>query len=102
MKRVRIGLMQIVSLIGIRKAEAAGGSGVLSPVTEVFRKMQLDLSGETGFVIITVLLIAAGLIWAFSEHGHGIRKVIGVFIGAAIVFGAVRIMTSFGWSGALL
>ena len=81
---------------------ASTGSGVLAPVTHDVQKIRLDLGGATAREFIFIALIGAGLLWAFSEHGHGARKVAAVLIGGSLVFGTVAIITALGWSGALI
>ena len=59
-----------------------------------------SLSGTVAHVLITVAVIVTGLVFAFSEHGSGARRLFGVAFGGAIALGALSFMTAVGWAGA--
>jgi type IV secretion system protein TrbC len=51
-------------------------------------------------VLITVAVIVTGLVFAFTEHGSGARRLSGVAFGGALALGALSFMTAVGWAGA--
>jgi hypothetical protein len=51
-------------------------------------------------VLITVAVIVTGLVFAFTEHGSGARRLFGVAFGGALALGALSFMTAVGWAGA--
>ena len=59
-----------------------------------------SLSGTVAHVLITVAVIVTGLVFAFTEHGSGARRLFGVAFGGALALGALSFMTAVGWSGA--
>ena len=59
-----------------------------------------SLSGTVAHVLITVAVIVTGLVFAFTEHGSGARRLFGVAFGGAIALGALSFMTAVGWAGA--
>ena len=59
-----------------------------------------SLSGTVAHVLITVAVIMTGLVFAFTEHGSGARRLFGVAFGGALALGALSFMTAVGWAGA--
>ena len=59
-----------------------------------------SLSGTVAHVLITVAVIVTGLVFAFTEHGSGARRLLGVAFGGALALGALSFMTAVGWAGA--
>ena len=59
-----------------------------------------SLSGTVARVLITVAVIVTGLVFAFTEHGSGARRLFGVAFGGALALGALSFMTAVGWAGA--
>ena len=67
------------------------------PLTTVLN----SLTGTIAHVLITAAVVATGLLFAFTEAGHGARKVFGVALGGALALGAISFMTSIGFAGAV-
>ena len=59
-----------------------------------------SLRGTVAHVLITVAVIVTGLVFAFTEHGSGARRLFGVAFGGALALGALSFMTAVGWAGA--
>src|SRR2546425_12422490 len=59
-----------------------------------------SLSGTVAHVLITVAVIVTGLVFAFTEHGSGARRLFGVAFGGALALGALSFMTAVRWAGA--
>jgi len=59
-----------------------------------------SLSGTVAHVLVTVAVIVTGLVFAFTEHGSGARRLFGVAFGGALALGALSFMTAVGWAGA--
>ena len=59
-----------------------------------------SLRGTVAHVLITVAVIMTGLVFAFTEHGSGARRLFGVAFGGALALGALSFMTAVGWAGA--
>ena len=80
-------------------AEAAG-TGPAMPWDGPLNTILSSLSGTVAHVLITVAVIATGLVFAFTEHGSGARRLFGVAFGGALALGALSFMTAVGWAGA--
>jgi type IV secretion system protein TrbC len=82
-------------------AEAsAAASGPSMPWDGPLQTILNSLSGTVAHVLITVAVIVTGLVFAFTEHGSGARRLFGVAFGGAIALGALSFMTAVGWAGA--
>jgi len=57
-------------------------------------------SGTVAHVLITIDVIVTALVFAFTEHGSGARRLFGVAFGGALALGALSFMTAVGWAGA--
>ena len=79
---------------------AAATSGPAMPWDGPLQTILNSLSGTVAHVLITVAVIVTGLVFAFTEHGSGARRLFGVAFGGAIALGALSFMTAIGWAGA--
>jgi type IV secretory pathway VirB2 component (pilin) len=59
-----------------------------------------SLSGTVAHVLVTIAVTVTGLVFAFTEHGSGARRLFGVAFGGALALGALSFMTAVGWAGA--
>ena len=89
----------IAGLIFVGEA-AAATSGPSMPWDGPLNTVLNSLSGTVAHVLITVAVIVTGLVFAFTEHGSGARRLFGVAFGGAIALGALSFMTAVGWAGA--
>src|SRR6266540_1109563 len=80
-------------------AEAAP-TGPAMPWDGPLKTILSSLSGTVAHVLVTVAVIVTGLVFAFTEHGSGARRLFGVAFGGALALGALSFMTAVGWSGA--
>jgi type IV secretory pathway VirB2 component (pilin) len=80
-------------------AEAAP-TGPAMPWDGPLNTILSSLSGTVAHVLITVAVIVTGLVFAFTEHGSGARRLFGVAFGGALALGALSFMTAIGWAGA--
>ncbi len=78
----------------------AATSGPAMPWDGPLQTIMNSLSGTVAHVLITVAVIVTGLVFAFTEHGSGARRLFGVAFGGAIALGALSFMTAVGWAGA--
>lgn len=81
------------------RAEAAP-TGPAMPWDGPLNTILSSLSGTVAHVLITVAVIVTGLVFAFTEHGSGARRLFGVAFGGALALGALSFMTAVGWAGA--
>jgi type IV secretory pathway VirB2 component (pilin) len=87
-------------LEGIRSLVEAAPIGPAMPWDGPLNTILTSLSGTVAHVLITVAVIVTGLVFAFTEHGSGARRLFGVAFGGALALGALSFMTAVGWAGA--
>jgi type IV secretion system protein VirB2 len=85
---------------GLAAPAAAATSGPAMPWDGPLQTILTSLSGTVAHVLITVAVIVTGLVFAFTEHGSGARRLFGVAFGGALALGALSFMTAVGWAGA--
>jgi type IV secretory pathway VirB2 component (pilin) len=85
---------------GLSGPAAAATSGPAMPWDGPLQTILNSLSGTVAHVLITVAVIVTGLVFAFTEHGSGARRLFGVAFGGALALGALSFMTAVGWAGA--
>jgi type IV secretory pathway VirB2 component (pilin) len=84
------------------KAFAAVGITAL-PWDQPLQTIQADLQGTVAHAATTIAVIGAGMMWTFTEHGTGARKVSAVALGGAAALGATQLVTAlFPFAPALL
>jgi type IV secretory pathway VirB2 component (pilin) len=89
----------VFQMITISAVEAAP-TGPAMPWDGPLNTILGSLSGTVAHVLITVAVIVTGLVFAFTEHGSGARRLFGVAFGGALALGALSFMTAVGWAGA--
>ena len=82
-------------------AFAAAAGGVL-PWDPPIQTIQTDMTGTVAHGITAAAVVCAGLGWAHSEHGSGMRKASAVGFGGAISLGALQAMNALFGGGALI
>ena len=90
----------LVLLEGARWFAEAAPTGPAMPWDGPLITIMSSLSGTVAHVLITVAVIVTGLVFAFTEHGSGARRLFGVAFGGALALGALSFMTASGWAGA--
>ena len=89
-----------VVVFGLVTRATAAASGPAMPWDGPLQTILQSLSGTVAHVLITIAVIVTGLVFAFTEHGSGARRLFGVAFGGAIALGALSFMTAVGWAGA--
>lgn len=80
----------------------AGGGGPAMPWDGPLLAIQNALTGTTGRTVIVLATVAAGMTWAFTDHGTGAKRLSLVIVAAGITMGAVSFLASLGIAGAMV
>jgi type IV secretion system protein TrbC len=80
----------------------ATSGGPSMPWDEPLIRIQENLTGPVASAIIIIAVALAGVMWALSDHGTGMRRVSQVIFGAGVALGAVAFVAALGFSGAVL
>ncbi len=81
---------------------SAATSGPAMPWDGPLETIRDSLSGTVAHILVTVAIILTGIMFALGEGGSAARRIFGVAFGGAIALGAVSLMTSLGWAGAVI
>ena len=98
---LRIGALATTWLVTAPAAFATTG-GTSMPWDEPLIRIQENLTGPVASAIIIIAVALAGVMWALSDHGTGMRRVSQVIFGAGVALGAVSFVTALGFSGAVV
>lgn len=80
----------------------AGIGGGTLPWDPTITTVQNDMTGTVAHGVTAAAIVLAGLGWAHSEHGSGIRRASAVGFGGAVSLGAVQAMNALFGAGALI
>ncbi len=83
-------------------ARASTGGGASMPWDTPLQNLLNNLTGPTARALVIIAIVACGLLWAFTRHEEGLKKLGQVAFGGAIAMGAVAMLASLGFSGALV
>lgn len=92
--------LALAAIVSFAAEATAAAAGPAMPWDGPLQTILQSLSGTVAHVLITVAVIVTGLVFAFTEHGSGARRLFGVAFGGAIALGALSFMTAVGWAGA--
>ena len=98
---LRFGALATTWLATAPAAFATTG-GTSMPWDEPLIRIQENLTGPVASAIIIIAVALAGVMWALSDHGTGMRRVSQVIFGAGVALGAVSFVTALGFSGAVV
>ena len=97
----KLGALAVLWVVTSPVAFATTG-GTSMPWDEPLIRIQENLTGPVASAIIIIAVALAGVMWALSDHGTGMRRVSQVIFGAGVALGAVSFVTALGFSGATL
>ena len=81
---------------------AATSVGAPMPWDTPLQLLLSNLTGPTARVLILVAIVACGLLWAFTRNEEGLKRLGQIAFGGAIAMGAVALLTSLGFAGAVV
>lgn len=78
----------------------AAGGGATMPWDGPLQALVNNLTGTTARALVTVAVVGAGLLWAFTRNEEGLKKLGQIAFGGAIALGAATLMANLGFAGA--
>lgn len=61
-----------------------------------------NLAGPTARILVTIAVVACGLMWAFTRNEEGLKRLGQIAFGGAIAMGAATLMASMGFAGGVV
>jgi type IV secretion system protein VirB2 len=87
---------------GTARAFAGTTGGVEMPWNAPLQSVVDNLSGPTGHALVLIAIMLSGIIWAFTRHEEGGKKIGQIAVGGSLILGAASLMTSMGFVGAVI
>lgn len=83
-------------------ASRAWAAGPTMPWDTAVDNLLNNLSGPTARALVLIAIVGCGLFWAFTRNEEGLKKLGQIAFGGAIAMGATVMLTSLGFTGALM
>lgn len=90
----------MTSLIAPGAYATVGGTAM--PWDTPLQNLLNNLTGPTARALVLIAIVACGLLWAFTRNEEGLKRLGQVAFGGAIAMGAVAMLASLGFAGALV
>lgn len=90
-----------LTVLAAQTAQAAGGGSPM-PWDTPLQNLLGNLTGPTARALVLIAIVACGLLWAFTRNEEGLKRLGQVAFGGAIAMGAVTMLASLGFAGAVL
>ena len=102
MKTTTLTLLLLLAALLAPGLALASTSGPAMPWDTGLQNLVNNLTGTVARLMIIAAIVVAGITWAFTEHGTGGRKLSQIVFGAGVALAAVTLLTSLGFSGAVV
>ena len=99
---VRACLTAVLLTVTLAPAAHAAGGGVAMPWDAPLTALLNNLAGPTARILVTLAVVAAGLVWAFTRNEEGLKKLAQIAFGGAIALGAATLMAGLGFAGGVV
>jgi type IV secretory pathway VirB2 component (pilin) len=99
--RARVGLI-VLWLWLVPNVARAGTGGTDMPWNAPFSVLLANLTGPTARVMAGLMLVIGGVVWGFTRHEEGARRIGQAIFAIALMFGAVQIVGLLQFAGAML
>jgi type IV secretion system protein TrbC len=81
-------------------AAAWGGTGGTDmPWNSPMQAILDNITGPTGKIIAGLLIALGGIVWGFTRHEEGFKRVAQAIIAIGLVLGATNLVTTLGFQG---
>ena len=95
-----VGTLVLLTITAPTAAATTGGAAM--PWDQPLQRLLDNLAGPTARALVLLAIVACGLLWAFTRNEEGLKKLGQVAFGGAIALGAVTMMASLGFAGAVV
>jgi type IV secretory pathway VirB2 component (pilin) len=99
--RARVGVIVLWWSL-VPSVARAGTGGTDMPWNAPFSVLLANLTGPTARVMAGLMLVIGGVVWGFTRHEEGARRIGQAIFAIALMFGAVQIVGLLQFAGATL
>ena len=96
----RVLLLAAAAVVLADPAAASGGSAM--PWDGPLETIADALTGNTIRLVAVIAIAAGGIIWAFTRHEEGVKRISQAVVGLGVAIGAASFAATIGVSGATL
>lgn len=100
-RALRLTIITLALLPVAAPAAFASTGGSPMPWDTPLRNLLNNLTGPTARALVIIAIVACGLLWAFTRNEEGLKRLGQVAFGGAIAMGAVVMLGSLGFTGAV-
>lgn len=98
---VRSAAVLAVSALLRSTAAFAGTGGTDMPWNGPLQKILDNVTGPTGKIVAGLMIAIGGIIWGFTRHEEGAKRIAQAIVGIGLVLGATSLVTTLGFEGCL-
>lgn len=95
----RVAALAVTAALGGRSAALAGTGGTDMPWNGPMQAILDNITGPTGKIIAGLLIALGGIVWGFTRHEEGFKRVAQAIIAIGLVLGATNLVTTLGFQG---
>ena len=82
-------------------AAFAGTAGQDMPWNGPMQAILDNITGPTGKIIAGLLIALGGIVWGFTRHEEGFKRVAQAIVAIGLILGATNLVTTLGFQGCI-
>ncbi len=95
----RVAAWLVTAALAGRGAAYGGTGGTDMPWNGPMQAILDNITGPTGKIIAGLLIALGGIVWGFTRHEEGFKRVAQAIIAIGLVLGATNLVTTLGFQG---
>ncbi len=95
----RIAAVAVAAALLDAAAALGGTGGTDMPWNGPMQAILDNITGPTGKIIAGLLIALGGIVWGFTRHEEGFKRVAQAIIAIGLVLGATSLVTTLGFQG---
>ena len=96
---MRIAAAAVAAALLNTAAAFAGTGGQDMPWNSPMQAILDNITGPTGKVIAGLLIALGGIVWGFTRHEEGFKRVAQAIVAIGLILGATNLVTTLGFQG---
>jgi type IV secretory pathway VirB2 component (pilin) len=96
---LRIAVTAVAGALADSAAAFGGTGGTDMPWNGPMQAILDNITGPTGKIIAGLLIALGGIVWGFTRHEEGFKRVAQAIIAIGLILGATNLVTTLGFQG---